>query len=60
MNKIKFIHKDDTCIDIKVVGADLTLWELLDRFKEFCACVGFHPECIERIQYVEESDEKTN
>jgi hypothetical protein len=56
-NRIKFvrIYGDDKTI--KIVSGDLPLPELMDSFKEFCLASGYHPSCVECIQYVETDDE---
>lgn len=59
-NKIKFIHKYGQQLDIKVVSPDLPLDRLMDAFKKFCLTVGYHPDTVSKIQYIEETDEKTN
>lgn len=54
---IKFVHNYDGTLDIKVINADCNIWDLLDKFKEFCLAMGYHPDNVDRIQYGEKSND---
>ncbi len=53
--KLKFIYKSSSMKTIHVIDNDsIALDELLERFKEFCLGIGYQPNNVKCIQYVEE------
>jgi len=59
-----FLSKDNSCYkewqDRTIIEInDLpTLDELMEKFKCFCLAIGHHPNNVDKIQYVEEENDK--